>query len=92
MIYLIFNSEVATEVGKYELCTDDIGVLQDIQVDGLFYHDYPQKLRFPFNKSSNGSKTLSSYLSEYPELVLVGSFPSLDHYNQFLDDSPEFFL
>lgn len=92
MIYLIFNSEVDADVSKYELCTDDTGVLLDIQVDGLYYHDCPQKLRFPFNKSSNSSKTLSSYLSEYPELVLVGSFLSLDHYNQFLDDSPELFL
>lgn len=88
MIYLIQYSENC----KYELCTDDTGVLRDIQVDGLYYHDYPQKLRFPFHTSSNGSETVSNYLGHYPELFIVGSFPSLDHYNQFLDDSPELFL
>ena len=76
----------------YELCTDGSGTLLDVSVNGLYYHEYPQKLKHSEHASSNSHKTIDDYLAEYPELRLIGSFISVDDYNLYLDNSPELFI
>ena len=84
MTYIIFNSDNE----MYEVCTDDSGTLLDVNINGLYYNEYPQKLKHSVYTSNNSHETIDSYLAEYSELRLIGSFTSADDYNLYLDNSP----
>ena len=89
MIYLIQD----TEDLEYELSMDSsLGSLEDLNVDGGYYFDYPPKLPEEFAGEFSNYDTIHEYLREYPELRLIGSFNSIADYNLYLDNSPELFV
>ena len=89
MIYLIQD----TEDLKYELSMDSsLDSLEDLQVDGHYYFDYPPKLPEEFDGELSTYDTIHEYLRGCPELRLIGSFNSIADYNLYLDNSPELFV